>query len=119
MVLVLLLTAEIASSIALRSIIARLNSDHHVLWLKMDCPTKWYLTLSRGSDVFENIGTNRISLAAWLSNKEYIDLNDPVITKFALRRKFVNRPSLAVVMLLISYGLLRYFGVLSTTGAAV
>jgi hypothetical protein len=113
----LLLAAEATSSLYLRKIISRLNSNHHVLWLKMGCPSRWYLALGRDSS--PDIGTQRINLALWLYNEEYVALNDADITRMARRRAFLDRVGLALMALLGGYGVLRYYGLLNTIGPLV
>jgi hypothetical protein len=102
-----------------RGIISRLKSNHHILWLQMDCPSWWVLSLSRGSGAIEAPGSNRINVTNWLNGKEYLGLNDPVLTRLARRQLAALRVAMTIGAVLMVYGMLRYFGVLAFSDAVV
>jgi hypothetical protein len=106
---VLLVLAQSVYAFYLRAIILRLKSSRHVLWLRMGCPTWWSLAITRGSGAFENPGANRVNLTRWLSDKQYLELDDSVLAEFAKRQLIALRLGIAIGVIVIGYGLLRYF----------
>jgi hypothetical protein len=116
---VLLLT-QLVSALDLRAIITRLKMNHHVLWLRMECPSWWFLTITLGRGAALDIpGSNRINIISWLSNKEYLLLNDSVLTRFAQRQRIANRVGVTIALLVLGYGLLRHYGVVGIADAVV
>jgi hypothetical protein len=113
----LLLLTQLVSALDLRAIIARLKASYHVLWVRMECPSWWYLAITLGRGASEIPGSSRIRIISWLSNKEYLGLNDPVITRLAQRQKIADRLSLTIALLVLGYGLLRHYGVVSISDA--
>jgi hypothetical protein len=111
--LALMFLAQFASAFNLRTIIARLKLDHHVIWLRMGSPSWWRLSFMRGSDAIQSPGSDRISLWAWLAYKEYLDLNDSVITKLARQQRSMNWLSLTIGILVFGFLSLRHFGVIN------
>ena len=108
----LLFLTQLASALHLRAMVSRLKLDHHVIWLKMNCPSWWRLSFARGSDALQSPGSDRISFWVWLAYKEYLDLNDSVITTLARKQRNMNRLGLTVGVLLFAFLLLRHFGVI-------
>ena len=111
--LALLLLTQLASALNLRAMVSRLKLDHHIIWFKMSCPSWWRLSFVRGSNALQGPGSDRISFWAWLAYKEYLDLNDPVITALARKQKNMNRLGLTIAVLLFGFLLLRHFGVVN------
>lgn len=115
----LMLAASLASFVNTRRLIARLKETQRALWTSLGSPSALYWTLSRGGDLLQTLGTNRVSFTAWLSTKGYLDVNDPEISKLAQRRKLFTSIGVALALTLVAYGLLRYFLVIVIDGAAV
>jgi hypothetical protein len=103
---------QIVSVLDSRAIIAHLNLNHHVLWIKMGCPSFWRLVFTRGHEL-EDPGPDRINILGWLSDKEYLELNDSVLTRLAQRERILDYLGLFIVVLVLGYGLLRHYGVLA------
>ncbi len=114
----LMLAVSLVSFINTRNMIARLRETQRALWIALGSPSALYWTLSRGDDLLQSIGTNRVSFTAWLSTKGYLDVNDPKLTKLAQRRKLLTYIGVARALTLVAYGLLRYFRFIVIDSAA-
>ena len=76
--------------VAMRRIVARLKSEHHVLWLRLGCPEAFTSMMASRGDMYAN-WAGRTTLTLWLSRGDYLEINDPIITRLACRRKFSRR----------------------------
>jgi hypothetical protein len=104
----LLLIHLLASFLTMRRLIGRLKTEHRGVWVALGCPEALMLSLSRGIDPFQNTGTGRPGLLAWLSTQGYAPLNDPILTCLAHQCHILKRIGIAFVVALIGYGLLRH-----------
>jgi hypothetical protein len=105
----LILVFWVDSFVSLRRIVARLKSDHRGLWERLGSPEAFTSMMSSRGDFYANI-LGRTSLTLWLSRGDYLEVNDPTITKLARRRKFSKGAVIVVVVsFLLAYAWLRRY----------
>ena len=93
----LILVIGVDTFVTLRRIVVRLKSEHHVLWLRLGSPEAFTSLMATRADFAASLA-GRTTLTLWLSRGEYLDLNDPIITKLARRRKLAQRAAIAVLI---------------------
>ena len=106
----LILICGVDIFVSMRRIVARLKSEHHVLWLRLGCPEAFTSMMASRGDMYAN-WAGRTTLTLWLSRGDYLEINDPILTRLAYRRKFSRRAVFVLaIALFVACAWLRPYG---------
>jgi hypothetical protein len=95
----LILVLGVATFVTMRGIVARPKTAHHVPWVRLGCPEAFTSMMASRGDLYANCA-GQTTLTLWLSRGDYLEINDPIVTSLANRRKFFRRAVVVIVIAL-------------------
>src|ERR1700743_2883318 len=96
----MIVALSIDGLVTLHRIVQRLKSEHRGLWIELGSPGAWS-SFSRARADFYGQYLGKRSLTLWLSQGDYREIQDAMISKWARRLVFDRRAVFAIVVLFV------------------